>query len=173
MGQIRNLARGVAYTRPESPAAMLRGLDHAMLGLDVNVVATAVLAQLEPRQEGCRLSLRWSNAGHPPPVLLAADGSARLLETVPDLLLGLDAATRRSDHALVLEPGASLVIYTDGLVERRGATLDRGLAWLVGAVEGQQALTAEELCDRLLGALSGRAEDDVALLVVRTEPAVT
>lgn len=171
MGQIRNLARGVAYTRPESPAAMLRGLDHAMLGLDVNVVATAVLAQLEPchGQEGCRLSLRWSNAGHPPPVLLAADGTARLLETTPDLLLGLDAGTRRDDHTLVMEPGASLVIYTDGLVERRGATLDRGLDWLVGAVEGQQALTAGELCDRLLGELSGRSEDDVALLVVRTE----
>jgi len=71
-----------------------------------------------------------------------------------------------------MEPGATLVIYTDGLVERRGSTLDRGLAWLVGAVEGQQALTAGELCDRLLGALSGRSEDDVALLVVRTEGAV-
>ncbi|MFC4784065.1 SpoIIE family protein phosphatase [Nocardioides sp. MAHUQ-72] len=169
MGQIRNLVRGVAYSRPESPASVLSGLDHAMHGLDVNVVATAVLAQLEPGggPGGSRLSLRWSNAGHPPPVLLSADGTARLLETDPDLLLGLNVDAARTDHTLDLEPGSSLVIYTDGLVERRGAAIDAGLAWLVSAVEGQHGLTADELCDRLLGQLSGRSEDDVALLVMR------
>ena len=171
MGQIRNLVRGVAYTRPDSPAVVLAGLDHAMNGLDVNVVATAVLAQIEPcdAPEGCRLSLRWSNAGHPPPVLLSADGSARLLETEPDLLLGLTVGTERRDHALVIEPGESLLIYTDGLVERRGEPIDAGLEWLLGAVQGQQGLTADELCDRLLGELPARADDDVALLVMRAE----
>ena len=171
MGQIRNLVRGVAYTRPDSPAAVLAGIDHAMNGLDVNVVATAVLAQIEPcdAPEGCRLSLRWSNAGHPPPVLLSADGSTRLLETEPDLLLGLTVGTERRDHALVIEPGESLLIYTDGLVERRGEPIDAGLEWLLGAVQGQQGLTADELCDRLLGELPARADDDVALLVMRAE----
>ena len=174
MGQIRNLVRGVAYTRPDSPAVVLAGLDHAMNGLDVNVVATAVLAQIElcDAAEGCRVSLRWSNAGHPPPVLLAADGSARLLETEPDLLLGLTVGTERSDHALVIEPGESLLIYTDGLVERRGKPIDAGLEWLLGAVQGQQGLTADELCDRLLGELPARADDDVALLVMRAEEKV-
>ena len=171
MAQLRNLVRGVAYTGPVSPSVVLSGLDSAMHGLDVDVVATAVLAQLEPCDgtDGCRLSLLWSNAGHPPPVLLSADGTARLLETEPDLLLGLNVGTERSDHALVVEPGESLVIYTDGLVERRGEAIETGLAWLVDALEGQQDRTAEELCDLLLGQLSGRAEDDVALLVMRTE----
>jgi serine phosphatase RsbU (regulator of sigma subunit) len=162
--------RGVAYTNPESPATILSGVDRAMSGLEVNVVATAVLAQLEPCEptEGCRLSLRWSNAGHPPPVLLLPDGTTRLLRTDPDLLLGLNVGTERSNHELVLEPGASLVIYTDGLVERRGETIDDGLDWLAGALEGTHGLDAEALCDHLLGQLPGRSEDDVALLVVRS-----
>ncbi|MBB6629080.1 SpoIIE family protein phosphatase [Nocardioides sp. KIGAM211] len=172
MGQLRNLVRGVAYSLQETPSRVLSGLDHAMDGLAVDVVATAVLAQLAPAvagQDG--LTLSWSNAGHPPPVLLAADGSARLLETTPDLLLGLQADTSRSDHTLALAPGDSLVIYTDGLVERRGVPLQESLDWLLGVLEGRQSLPPEELCNHLLGQLDGRGEDDVALLVVRSAAA--
>lgn len=168
MGQLRNLVRGVAYTLLESPARVLTGLDHAMDGLSVDVVATAVLAQLREDDTSGSRTVSWSNAGHPPPVLVGADGRARLLETTPDLLLGLQAATRRADHAIELEPGASLVIYTDGLVERRGVSLSESLAWLLGVLEGRNDLSPEDLCNHLLAQLQGRVEDDIALLVVRS-----
>ncbi len=128
-------------------------------------------SQQRTEDGGGPVSLRWSNAGHPPPVLIAADGRARLLATDPDLLLGLDHVTDRADHAVQLGPGDSLLIYTDGLVERRGVPLQQGLDWLVGAVDGRHGLDPEELCDHLLGLIEGRAEDDIALLVVRSNVA--
>ena len=171
MGQLRNLLRGVAYTLQQPPAAVLTGLDLAMHGLAVNVFATAILAQVHDEGDAAGLTLRWSNAGHPPPVLIGADGRARLLETTPNLLLGLEASTVRVDHALVLEPGATLVIYTDGLLERRGVPLQESLDWLVAEVDGRHELSAEDLCDHLLGQIAGRAEDDVVLLVFRSATA--
>jgi serine phosphatase RsbU (regulator of sigma subunit) len=101
-------------------------------------------------------------------VLIQADGRARLLETDPDLLLGLDHVTDRADHSVSLGPGDSLLIYTDGLVERRGVPFQQSLDRLVGAVDGCHGLDPEELCNYLLGLIEGRAEDDIALLVVRS-----
>lgn len=145
-----------------------------MHGLAVDVIATAVLARVEQDEEQARSglrTLRWSNAGHPPPVLLPPDGRARLLETPPEVLLGLWPDGERKDYTVLLEPGASVVFYTDGLVERRGRALDLGLARLVQVLEGQQDRTAEELCDLLLPAFEdGFAEDDVVLLVLGAWP---
>src|SRR4051812_19888377 len=170
MAQARNLLRGISYTIDEPPARVLAALDRAMYGLAVNTYATAILAHVEQgemaAEDGVR-TLRWSNAGHPPPVLLAPDGSARLLEAHPDALLGLGAA-ERTDHTVTLDPGATLVFYTDGLVERRSASLDDQLARLLAALEGRDDMNAETLSDYLVSKLSGTAEDDVALLVLRT-----
>ena len=102
-------------------------------------------------------------------MLLGPDGRTRLLETRPDILLGLDGG-ERADHAVRLEPGASVVFYTDGLVERRRVSLDQRLAWLAGILEGRQGLSAEELCDHLLARLEDTMDDDVALLVLRDYP---
>ncbi|WP_164519634.1 SpoIIE family protein phosphatase [Nocardioides ferulae] len=167
MAQLRNLVRGVAWTRRGAPSGVLGGLDSAMKGLEVPAVATAVVAQVDRRPHTGALSCRWSNAGHPPPVLLAPDGSTKLLETRPDLLLGLEPSTPRHDHDVELEPGSSLVLYTDGLVERRGVPLDVSLGWLLDALRDRERLHPEELCDLLLRLVKGFTEDDVALLVVR------
>ncbi|MBB2900933.1 PAS domain S-box-containing protein [Kineococcus radiotolerans] len=173
MAQLRNLLRGVSMTLGEPPAAVLAGLDRAAHHLGVGVIATAVVAQVEQtpaeRAAGLR-TLRWSNAGHPPPVLIGADGTARLLHTPPDLLLGLLPDAARTDHTVTLEPGATVVLYTDGLVERRGAPLPDGLEWLRTTLEQLHHLSAEELCDALLARLDGAAEDDIALLVLRAHP---
>ena len=168
MAQVRNLLRGVAYTLQQPPGAVLAVVDEAMDGLAVDVYATAFVAQVEPADgAGARArTLRWSNAGHPPPVLLGPDGVARLLELAPDPLLGM-VARGRADHVAVLEPGTSLILYTDGLVERRGTPLRDSLEALTDDLSGCQALTAEGLCDRLLAGLEDDVEDDVALLVLR------
>jgi serine phosphatase RsbU (regulator of sigma subunit) len=147
---------------------VLSGLDAAMRGLGIDVYATAVLGQVERAAGGGR-ALRWSNAGHPPPVLLGPDGGVRLLETEPDVLLGLTTGDR-ADHSVPLEPGSALVLYTDGLVERRGIPMEERLDWLARALEGRQALNAEELCDHLVAALDDDVDDDVALLVLRVLP---
>ncbi|WP_299959512.1 SpoIIE family protein phosphatase [uncultured Modestobacter sp.] len=173
MAQVRNVLRGVAHSMLGSPAAVLSALDRAMQDLAVDALATAVLATVEqgPAEAAAgRRLLRWSNAGHPPPLLIGPDGGVVVLERDPDLLLGLDPAVERTDHTLLLEPGTTVLLYTDGLVERRGSTLDEGTAWLVEVVGACGGRPLDELCDRLLAELAGSVEDDVALLAVRAHP---
>ncbi|CCH85537.1 Sensor phosphatase [Modestobacter italicus] len=173
MAQVRNVLRGVAHCQQGSPATVLTALDRAMRDLAVDTLATAVLAVVEQRPEdadrGVRV-LRWSNAGHPPPMLLSPEGRVTVLEQDPDLLLGLDPSAPRADHVQELRPGATVLFYTDGLIERRGVALDAGISWLAGVLAAGAELSVDELCDRLLGELAGAVEDDVALLVVRTHP---
>jgi len=167
MGQLRNLLRGISHTLRHFPSRVLAGLDDTVYGLGVGTFATVVLADVEREGPLGRRQVRWSNAGHPPPALIAPDGTVTLLSTRPELLIGVRPNAPRTDHTIVLEPGSSLVLYTDGLVERRGQSLDEGLAELAAALVGQQGSSADELCDHLLGAFGPTSEDDVVLAVVR------
>jgi serine phosphatase RsbU (regulator of sigma subunit) len=170
MGQVRTILRGIAFTIAEPPAAVLSTLDRALEGLAVGALATAVLGVVEQspadRAAGRRL-LRWSNAGHPPPLVVPAHGPPALLRTPADLLLGLDPSTDRSDHTYVLEPGTTVLLFTDGLVERRGASIDDGLEWLETAAAELAHEPLEAFCDALLDRVRGYAEDDIALLALR------
>ncbi|WP_323792698.1 SpoIIE family protein phosphatase [Nocardioides sp.] len=174
MGQLRGLLRAVAVFSGGGPGDVLRGVDHALRTLDIEATATAVVARLEQtpdeRRRGLR-RLRWSNAGHPQPVVLHADGSVEGLERQDyDLLLGLDAEAERLEHEVVLEEGATVLLFTDGLVERRGEDLDTGLERLcrelTDLAEGEPCV--EDLCDQLLQRMApSRREDDIALVAVR------
>ena len=175
MAQVRNVLRGVAHTVPQSPAHVLSALDRAMADLGVEALATAVLAKLEqPRtgpaggaRWGTRV-LRWSTAGHPPPLLLLPGGGWDLLDGGPDLLLGLDPHTDRTEHERVLAPGTTVLLYTDGLVERRGTDLTEGIGWLRRTACRLAHLPLPEFCEALLSELPGQVEDDIALLALRT-----
>ena len=172
MGQVRNVLRGVAHTQRAGPAAVLTALDCAMADLTVGALATAVLAQLEQSQADAALGLRvlrWSNAGHPPPLLLGPGGATELLSRPPDLLLGHDPDTVRTDHTRLLQAGSTVLFYSDGLVERRGTSIDEGLAWLRDVVSACTDLGLEQLCDAVLADLADGLEDDVALMAVRTD----
>ncbi len=165
MAQVRNMARGIAHTlSPGSPAAVLGGLDRALAATGSPIIATVVLAQLTRTEAGRELS--WSNAGHPPPVLVLPDGDVVLLETSPDLMLGVEPSLSRLDHRRIVEPGTTVVLYTDGLVERRGVSLSEGLTWLQDTLHQTQDHTVAEICDHLLE-VADVGEDDVALLVLR------
>src|SRR4051794_8500486 len=166
MAQLRGMLRAIATSAADSPATALSTLDQVLADLDLHTLVTVTVATLEPGDDGsARLS--WSNAGHPPAVLACADGEVTLLARTPERLLGVAPGVHRTDHQLVLHPGDTLLLYTDGLVERRGATLDDGFGWLVGEVEALGREPLEQLCDALLAALGGRVDDDVALLAVR------
>ncbi|WP_220035955.1 SpoIIE family protein phosphatase [Modestobacter versicolor] len=170
MAQLRNMLRGIAHALDAPPAVVLGALDRALQGLGITTLVTAVLARVEqtPAQAVAgERTLRWSNAGHPPPVLVSADRTAELLERPRNLLLGVDPATDRREHALPLHPGDTVVLYTDGLVERRDGTLDDGLARLLDAATELAGLPVEELCDELLARMEPEPADDVALLVLR------
>ena len=174
MGQLRGLVRALAYDNDEPPAATLSRAERAARGLAVSSLATAILARVERHPDvpvSGRRILRWSNAGHIPPIVLAADGSTTLLETRPDLMLGVDADTRRADHTAELPDGCTLLLVTDGLVERRGSDLDEGLDRLRDALRDLAERPLEELLDTVLARLVPRAgEDDVAVVAVRVYP---
>jgi serine phosphatase RsbU (regulator of sigma subunit) len=174
MGQLRGLVRALAYDNDEPPAATLTRAERAAQGLAVSSLATAILARVERHPDvpvaGCRL-LRWSNAGHIPPILLAEDGSTTLLEARPDLMLGVDPDARRADHTAELPDGATLLLVTDGLVEQRGSDLDEGLDRLREALRDLAERPLEELLDTVLARLVPRGGgDDVAIVAVRTYP---
>jgi PAS domain S-box-containing protein len=174
MGQLRGLLRALAWDNDEPPAATLTRAERAAEGLAVASLATAILARVERHPDvpvAGRRVLRWSNAGHVPPLLLAPDGSTTLLDTRPDLMLGVDATTPRHDHVLDLEERHTLLLVTDGLVERRGTDLDAGMARLRKALRDLGDVPLEDLLDTVLARLVPRAgEDDVAIVAVRPYP---
>lgn len=163
MSQVRNLLRGIAHASARPPAGVLSALNDAMTGLRTDALATVILAQIDPVTR----EVSWSNAGHPPPVLLAPDGGVHLLEAKPATMLGIRHPTRRANHHFTLAPGAALVLYTDGLIERRAGSFDTGLKELTEVLYGRHDRTADQLCDDLLDRFAAGAEDDVVLAVVR------
>ena len=175
MAQIRSLLRGLAYDSEDTPATVLTRLDRALEGLRLDTLATAVLVRVEDATEGVaeggdrrRWRLRWANAGHLSPVLRHADGRVVELEVEHDLLLGLDPTTDRRDRVVDLEPGSTLVLHTDGLIERRTVSLQTGIDLVARSLATHGERTVEDLADRLLADVAPEHnEDDIALLVLR------
>ncbi|MBF5080748.1 PP2C family protein-serine/threonine phosphatase [Quadrisphaera sp. INWT6] len=172
-----------------------RSLEH--LGLDVLASATVVRIDQSPAEaeRGLR-RITWSSAGHPPPILVVpgpgAPGSAGRAPAVQarvlrhggdcdvaaaagppghgsaDVLLGVGSQTGRVDHSCQVPPGATLLLYTDGLVERRDADLDAGTEALCRVLEAEASRELEDLLDVGLRQLVGAGHgDDVAVLAVR------
>ena len=165
MGQMRSALRAILMQADHTGlmADRLNRFAHA-LGPDA-VMTTVVLAIFEPATG----ILRYTNAGHPPPVLVAPDGAARFLADLPSPPMGVLASPRYPEHSVVLEPGSTLALYTDGLVEEPSEVLDVGLERLLQAATGAgEDVTAT--CERLLaGGLrdSASRSDDVTLLALR------
>lgn len=158
MGRLRAATHAYALEQM-APADVLERLNRLALGMDA--VATGLCAALDPSSG----RLEYASAGHPPPVVVTG-GGARLLPKPSGTPLGLEAAAP-GVASEELPAGATLVLFTDGVAERRGEPIDRGLERLCATAAGHGDPT--ELCERLL-ALS-RADDgvrdDVAVLAVR------
>ena len=174
MGQLRSMMRAIAVHTGDGPARVVAGTDRLLRALVVETTATAVVVRLEQgaaQRAAGTTTLRWSNAGHPPPMVLAPGGDVTVLSAdEPDLLLGVDPATDRGESTTVVERGATVVLYTDGLVERREQPLQDGIDLLrtVLADLARARLGLDDLADALLERMiDGHPEDDVALVAVR------
>jgi phosphoserine phosphatase RsbU/P len=174
MGQIRSILRGIAYDRPATPAQVLTRVDRVLTGLRIGTLATALVGRLEPPEDDAAAGARtlcWSSAGHLPPMLLPADGPVQVLHTAPERLLGTEFPRPRTDHQVSLCPGDTVVFYTDGLIEHEHTGIDAGIDRLSGRLAGLAGLPLEQLCDQLLDRITpGRADDDIALLALRSHP---
>ena len=175
MGQLRGLLRGIATYSDAGPAEVLRGLDASMTTLQTRTLATAAVARFEQTPDELARGItrmRWANAGHLPPLVVNPDGSvAELAAWKGDLLLGVDPEAQRRESVVTLDRGATVLLYTDGLIERRDADLDAGLVRLRDTLIELADRPLEELLDEVLERLvHGRPEDDVALVAVRLHP---
>jgi serine phosphatase RsbU (regulator of sigma subunit) len=168
MGQLRTMLRTIAWTLGDGPAAQVRRLDRAMRDLSVDAMASLIYARVEADDGSGGRTLRWTNAGHPPPLVIGADRVATFLDDgEPDLMVGVQPDTERSDDSVLLTPGSTLLLYTDGLVERRGESITDGLARLADSAQRHQALGVDDFLDAVLLDLVGRElADDVAVLAV-------
>ncbi|MFJ6755600.1 SpoIIE family protein phosphatase [Streptomyces sp. NPDC091273] len=165
MGQLRTAVRTLAR-HDVSPARMLGSLDAVVADLGEDEMATCVYAVYDPASGGCVVA----RAGHPPPAVVATDGTVSFLDGPPGTPLGTGGQDFRTEEVR-LPAGSLLVLYTDGLIEARDRDLDQGMDQLAQALRRvEQPL--EELCDGILRSLLPCAqEDDVAVLLARTRPA--
>ena len=174
MAQLRNMLRALAFDRGGPPSQILRRLDRIITRLAVTDTATCVYGVLErhggPLVAADGTSSRWrlsfANAGHPPPLLVNGD-EATFLDTDEHVMLGLGTERRRSEAIVELTAGMTLLFFTDGLVERRGSSVDDGLARLQAVAPLYAGLPLDKLCDRLVAELAPLPEDDVCLLALR------
>ncbi|MFE5511714.1 PP2C family protein-serine/threonine phosphatase [Streptomyces sp. NPDC056529] len=170
MSQLRNMLRGIACDRQEPPGHILRRLDLAQQTLYTNATATCTYAVLETTDDGTR-QLHYAQAGHPSPLVISPEGDTRFLDEGRSLMLGITNLPSRPNATTVLEPGSTLLLYTDGLIERRGETLDHGLTRLRQHAAALARQPLEEMCDELLTGLAADHTDDIALLALRLPPA--
>jgi serine phosphatase RsbU (regulator of sigma subunit)/anti-sigma regulatory factor (Ser/Thr protein kinase) len=164
MGQLRSACRALLLDHP-SPRAALAGLDRFAARLPGAQTTTAVCAVLKPDTG----ELVYSSAGHPPPILVHADGTAQLLEDGHTIPLGIRPDWPRPEAHVTIPARATLLLYTDGLVERRRIAVEHGITRASALVQDGRGATLDDLADQIMARLSpsGGYQDDVVLLLYR------
>ena len=166
MGQLRNAFRAFlleGYTPAES-LGRLNGLVNTLGDAYFCTVASVLL-------DPVRGFARVASAGHTPPLVVTAGGTVRFQSLVPSIAIGAVDEVVYSDTALMLHPGDTLLLYTDGLIERRGRSLDEGLKDLLDAASetgGDARILVDHVVDRMKRA--GEGEDDVAAIGITVLP---
>lgn len=161
MGQVRSAWRALAMSMTQ-PSGILTSLDRFASGVEGAFFSTVLTVLLDP----ARNELSYASAGHPPPLLIEADGSTRFLQGGRSVPLGMSPDQARPQAIESLLPSAFLVLYTDGLVERRGESLDEGLDRLAAAASNVNGLELKEITGALLELVADDRHDDVAFLAI-------
>jgi serine phosphatase RsbU (regulator of sigma subunit) len=162
MGRTRNALRAYAV-EDHDPAELLRRSHEMLYSLEPGSMVTAVVACFDPE----RRRLTYARAGHPPPLLSDSHGT-RFLDAVNSTPLGT-LSGRYDSTWLDLEPGALVVLYTDGLIERRHRSIDVGLDQLLATVDAVARKSCRDVCHDVLSTFTAdrAAEDDICVLVMR------
>ena len=169
MAQVRNMLRAFAWSHPEAaPSAVVARLDEAVMHIAEVPMATMILARLTLGEDAL-WRLRWTNAGHPPPLLVTHDGQTRYLDQGHGILLGTGVTRPRPDAVTVLPAQATLLLYTDGLVESPHHSIDHGLDRLRRHAASLAHRPLDSFCDLLLDQVRpSDNDDDVAMIALRT-----
>ncbi|MFF9453383.1 SpoIIE family protein phosphatase [Streptomyces flaveolus] len=167
MAQLRNMLRAYAWSQQAPPSRIVERLDEAIMPITDVTMATLVFARVSRTDSGA-WQLSWTNAGHPPPLLVTRDGLTDYLTGGHSLLLGTGLSRSRPDATVLLPPGCTLLLYTDGLIEAPGRTLDEGLDRLRQHAAALAHRPLPSFADQLLRRVQPPGLDDVALLALRT-----
>ncbi len=163
MAQSSGATRAYA-SEGHDPGQVLDQLNTLLCRTGMEGFATAVLLRLDPATG----EVAYSSAGHPHPLLCDAAGEVSVLDRAQGRLLGYAPGADYSCARVVLEPGATLVLFTDGLVERRGEAISEGTARVAAALAASPDDPVDEVADRVIRqCLSGRLADDACLLAIR------
>jgi PAS domain S-box-containing protein len=165
MGQLRHAARAYAL-EGHSPPAVLDRLDRLVRSLPGAQMATLLYLVVDPDLR----TVRFASAGHVPPLVVSPDGEARFLDGAPNPPLGVFDSSGHEELTASLEPGSTIVLYTDGLVEQRGVSIDAGLEALRQAA--RHPGDPVELCDHLVDSMLAihPPHDDIAVLALQALP---
>lgn len=166
MGQLRS-ALTAATLAAGGPGSALEVLDLYARTLDGALACTALQVLVDPAAGRAT----YSSAGHPPAMMVRPDGTVEILDKATDSpLAARPDPGRRPEAAASCPVGCKFVLYTDGLIERRGENLDAGLGRLAGSLTRHSSLEPEALADALLADLmrGAGASDDTALVIVGT-----
>ena len=171
MAQVRAALRAYAWEGGE-PARVVERLAGLVEAFNVTGLVAVIYGVLEaPGEEGDRW-FRWANAGHLPPLVQLPDGQVHELDEGSSGVIGAPAPEVRAQGRRLLPTGATLVLYTDGLVERPGTALTAGIERLRASLRCRRAgAPANEACEAVLRAMpAGEARDDIAIVAVRLLP---
>ncbi|MGB6761908.1 SpoIIE family protein phosphatase [Mycobacterium sp.] len=164
MGQLRSSARALLLTGAE-PAMLLEDLD-SVAELIPDAFCTTVFLAVLDTESG---EFFYSCAGHLPAVLAAPQAKPTLLSDARSVPLVVQRKSSRPQSSVVLPPGSTLMLYTDGLVERRDVSLDDGIARVSETVAGGMHLPVDAVADAVLNEMAppGGYDDDIAIVVYR------
>jgi anti-sigma regulatory factor (Ser/Thr protein kinase) len=164
MGQLRSSARALLLTGAE-PAMLLEDLD-AVAELIPDAFCTTVFVAILDTESG---KFCYSCAGHLPAVLAAPGSTSVLLADARSVPLAVHRKEPRPQSSVVLPPGSTLMLYTDGLVERRDSSLDDGISRVTEIVAGGMHLSVDAVADAVLGEMAPPTgyDDDIAIVVYR------
>jgi len=168
MGQLRSASQAVLL-RASGPAEALTDLDTFASRIPAALCTSVFCAIIDP----VAATMTYSSAGHPPPVLASPDGGWTMLDQAQSLPLAvLPVGSRRKQASATLPAGATLMLYTDGLVERRHQPLDDGISAVVDLLAKHCAKHPDALADQITTGMMPPAgfEDDVAVLIYRHPP---
>ncbi|MFK0252712.1 PP2C family protein-serine/threonine phosphatase [Streptomyces sp. NPDC090445] len=166
MAQTRSMLRALLYDLRTPPSGILAKLDRTLEATTDNPVTTACLARIQ--YEGPGWTMHWSTAGHLPPLLMTSDGHAEYLRAEPGVPLGVSTEQHRPDHFCSVPAGATMVFFTDGLIEHRARPVDECLDALAELATAHAALPLEDFVRTLADRHPSDGRDDLAILALRT-----